>query len=276
MKYALITGSASGLGLSLTEVALEQGFIVFGTYRKTKANIGLQNKYPSKYYPIKMDVADAESVQNGLQKIEEHLEGKSLDVLINNAAMIKAKPILFSDREDLSNHFHTNVIGPFMLIKQSLSLLSRNGTQGKIININSFAGKLNLPFQGAYGISKAGLAMLSGIIRFEQQPADRVQITDIFLGMMQTEVHQRNANESMDLSASEYSVWAKKMKARINTQLKKSYHPRSVALQIFNIIGKKKMNYQYLISTNLWKIRLLLMLGNKPIVNQLIRKSYFA
>ncbi len=275
MKYIVITGAASGLGLALADHALQQGYTVFGTYRKTAPSEQLSVQYPTTFFPIHLDVTNEEMIVKAVEQLEKHLDGAALSVLINNAAFIEAKPVALCSSADLLRHFNTNVVGVFSMIKHFMPLLKSDQQNGRIVNINSVAGQLPLPFHGAYAVSKSGLTMLTNMLRLEQIPAEQIQMSDIWLGSMQTEVHERNAKNAEDLSQTDYAEWAEKMKKRVTENYSKGFLPSVIAEKVFDILKKEKMRYNYLITQNRWKVKLLLLLGNRPLIYRLIRGAYF-
>ncbi len=274
MKNILITGAASGLGLAISHYFLDKGWTVFGTYRQTLPPESVTQKYPGKFIPIHVDVTNEEMVKEAVVSVKEKIGSQVLTALINNAAFIKAKPISLCESDDLNKHFQTNVIGPFLIIKHFSPLLEKGNHPGKIINVNSLASVFPLPFQGAYGISKSGLSVLTNTFRLEK--ADHTfSLVDIWLGMVQTEVHERNVRDGMDLSNTRFSVWAEKMIARVQDLYHNGMPVDFVAAKIFKIVNKPKNSYIYIISKNKWKIKILLLFRNTPLADRLIKRTYF-
>ncbi|MFK7810272.1 MAG: hypothetical protein AB8F74_20885, partial [Saprospiraceae bacterium] len=137
------------------------------------------------------------------------------------------------------------------------------------------AGQLPLPFQGAYGISKTGLSMLSNVIRLEQFPGEEIPIVDIWLGMVQTGLHQKSIQAAAPVSASRHERRGAKMIEKVQQNIRKALTSEEAAKQLFDILNKKKPSYSYIISKGKWKIRLLLLLRNNKIAYRLIRRNYF-
>jgi len=113
-----------------------------------------------------------------------------LDVLVNNASTIGPSPmpsLLDYPVEDFRNVLDTNLIGPFLLIKNALPAMIEHG--GSIINVTSDAGQVGYPGWGAYGISKFGLEGMSQTWASELEEAG-VRVNWVDPGNMNTAMHR--------------------------------------------------------------------------------------
>jgi len=89
--------------------------------------------------------------------------------------------------EDFREVLDTNLIGPFLLIKNALPAMIERG--GSIINVTSDAGQVGYPRWGAYGISKFGLEGMSQTWASELQETG-VRINWVDPGSMNTAMHR--------------------------------------------------------------------------------------
>ncbi|PWK03347.1 short subunit dehydrogenase [Bacillus sp. VMFN-A1] len=108
---------------------------------------------------LHLDVTDEESVREAARNV-----GESLDVIINNAAILNGRGTSIEDLdiEAIKLAFDVNTLGPARVIKHFLPLLKKGENQS-IINISSEGGSLTNAYSGdyPYGLSKAALNMLS-------------------------------------------------------------------------------------------------------------------
>jgi NAD(P)-dependent dehydrogenase (short-subunit alcohol dehydrogenase family) len=114
----------------------------------------------------------------------------TLDVLVNNASTIGPSPmpnLLDYPVEDFKNVIDTNLIGPFLLIKNALPAMIEGG--GSIINVTSDAGQVGYPGWGAYGISKFGLEGMSQTWAAELAETG-VRVNWVDPGNMNTAMHR--------------------------------------------------------------------------------------
>ncbi len=160
-KIALITGASDGLGMAMAIGLGKAGaeLIINGRSRKkleaaTKeyANHGL------KIHMYVFDVTDNNQVEESIELIEK--EVGSIDILINNAGIIKRISMEDMETEDFRAVIDVNLVGPFIVSKYvGRKMIARRA--GKIININSMMSELGRNTVSAYAAAKGGLKMLT-------------------------------------------------------------------------------------------------------------------
>jgi NAD(P)-dependent dehydrogenase (short-subunit alcohol dehydrogenase family) len=194
-KNILITGASQGLGramalrfaregaagLSLVARHTDQLDAVRDEVRKTAPNIDI--------VVIEADVSKSRDLERMVATTLSQFKG-SLDVLINNASTIGPSPmpnLLDYPVEDFRTVLDTNLIGPFLLIKNALPSMIERG--GSIINVTSDAGQVGYPGWGAYGISKFGLEGMSQTWASELEETG-VRVNWVDPGNMNTAMHR--------------------------------------------------------------------------------------
>ncbi len=113
-----------------------------------------------------------------------------LDGLINAASTLGPTPLrglLDTECEDLERVVAVNLVGPFRLTRLLLGPMVLRDV-GVVVNISSDAAVQAYPGWGAYGVSKAGLDLLSRIWATELE-ASRVRILSVDPGEMDTRMH---------------------------------------------------------------------------------------
>jgi len=203
MKYnILITGASKGLGYSLTELYLSQGYFVIATYRKNLGN--LENlKGNSNLLHSLMDISDENSVKEAYESIKEKVD--HIDILINNAAIYledKSKTIEDVDIEKVIQTLNTNSVGPLRVLKYFYPLVEKS-TKKLIINISSEAGSISNCWRDreyGYCMSKSALNMLSMILQ-NYGKNKGVKVLAIHPGWMRTDMGGPDADISSKESA---------------------------------------------------------------------------
>ncbi|KKK36300.1 hypothetical protein WQ57_20010 [Mesobacillus campisalis] len=163
-KTVYITGADRGLGLALTKVFLQSGFIVFaGRYMKDWPELDeLKTENGGKLHLITLDVTSQKSVDKAAAYIEE--QAGHLDILINNAGILQDRSgDLFGEfhYEDMRMLMEVNTFGP-LRVSQSVIPLLVKGNNKILANISSEAGSLADSWrQKEYGycMSKTALNM---------------------------------------------------------------------------------------------------------------------
>ncbi|GAF80153.1 unnamed protein product, partial [marine sediment metagenome] len=108
---------------------------------------------------IQVDVSDSKEVNRMVQSVLEKF--KRVDILVNNAAIIKRGSIEDLTEEDWDRVMDVNLKGAFNCAKAVVGAMKKQ-RYGKIVNISSIAGKIgDLASAPCYGASKAGMTCLA-------------------------------------------------------------------------------------------------------------------
>ena len=161
-KIALVTGSTHGLGMAMARGLGLAGatIIVNGNSSQEKIDVAVSEyqKEGIKAFGYKFNVVNEQEVKEAIAKIES--EVGSIDILINNAGIIKRTPLLEMEVSDFREVIDIDLVSPFIVSKQVVKgMISRK--QGKIINICSMMSELGRNSVGAYAAAKGGLKLLT-------------------------------------------------------------------------------------------------------------------
>lgn len=179
MKYAskicLITGATSGLGKEIAlALALAGNHLILVCRNRDKGELVRQEILTKSNVPVDLMIADLSS-QNDIRSLVTELQKNyvSIDILINNAALVSRKQLFSIDNIEMT--LATNFLAPFLLTNSLLDML-RKSSSARIINISSAVhrwGKIDLndlqykkrkyQFMKAYAQSK----LLLNIYSFE-------------------------------------------------------------------------------------------------------------
>jgi NAD(P)-dependent dehydrogenase (short-subunit alcohol dehydrogenase family) len=175
MKFALVTGSSSGLGLEITKSLLSSGFTVFGGSR-SGTNFEHDN-----FYDVELDLNSEESVEEFFDTIREFTD--QIHLVINNAGICEMVPVSEMSVESFEEHLSTNTVGPFLLFRGLESFIINNETH--IISVLSTAAHYGYPNVAAYNASKFGQLGLIQSLKKEWKD-HRVRFTNLFPGAIDT------------------------------------------------------------------------------------------
>lgn len=183
-RSVLVTGSNRGIGLEMIRQLLgnsNRPEWIFATCRDPEGPRAQELKnVAAKYQGVKilpMDTRDPSSIRTAAAKVTEQLQGAGLNLLINNAAIVKPGTLESETAEDMMEVYQTNVIGSMLVTQAFLPLLrkasqesSKKGmscSKAAIVNVSSQAGSITdllaweLGHVINYRCSKAALNMLS-------------------------------------------------------------------------------------------------------------------
>tara|TARA_R110000796_G_scaffold68309_12_gene156493 strand:- start:6070 stop:6816 length:747 start_codon:yes stop_codon:yes gene_type:complete len=157
-KTAVITGGASGLGLTSGQRIAEEGGNVFLWDMDGEGLEKAQKKIPSAHIK-QIDITDPEAVENAAAQAAE--KTGVIDILINSAGITGATgPVQEFPIDSWRKVMQINLDGTFYCCRAIIPHMLKNG-YGRIINIASVAGKEGNPNASAYSASKAGVIGLT-------------------------------------------------------------------------------------------------------------------
>ncbi|MEM8581223.1 MAG: SDR family NAD(P)-dependent oxidoreductase, partial [Pseudomonadota bacterium] len=158
-KTALITGAARGIGLAFAKAYIAEGARV----GLCDIDIAQAEAAASKIGPdalaVQMDVTDTDSIDRAISQISEAFG--PIDVLINNAAVFTAAPIVEIEQPDYQRVFDINVAGTLFTLQAVARHMIAHGVKGKIINMASQAGRRGEALVAVYCASKAAVISLT-------------------------------------------------------------------------------------------------------------------
>ncbi|MEM8655796.1 MAG: L-iditol 2-dehydrogenase [Pseudomonadota bacterium] len=158
-KTALITGAARGIGLAFAQAYVREGARVaiadinIARAREAASQIGAQA------IAVEMDVTRQDSIDNAIAEVANAFD--QIDILINNAALFSAAPIVEIDREDFDRLFDINVKGTLFTMQAVARHMIDTGTKGAIINMASQAGRRGEALVAVYCATKAAVISLT-------------------------------------------------------------------------------------------------------------------
>ena len=185
-RISIITGGARGIGKAISEslakegckvIIIDPGYTIDGNFdekniaEKTAEEIG--NKYNVETLAITKDISIEKDIQNSIELIMKKFN--SIDIVINNAAILKDGFIFKYALNDWKKVIDTNLTGAFNLISQTSKIMKEqskkdsNYTNGRIINVISTAGIWGNFGQAAYASAKSGLIGLTRVAALDLQ-----------------------------------------------------------------------------------------------------------
>lgn len=166
-KVVLITGSSSGLGYVIADYLASQDYqvIVSGTSLEKAQEAIARSQYAKNMYALKLDISLEDDFHQAVRWIEEKFS--RLDVLVNNASVTKATPVLEISAAEFDWVTQINQRGTFQACQILGQYMAGKGA-GRIINMASLAGQNGGTATGAhYAASKGAIVTLTKIFAKE-------------------------------------------------------------------------------------------------------------
>jgi len=189
-KKVIITGASRGIGFELVQKYAEAGHEVLALSRNSdrleqlkEACLKLNPK--AQVHILSFDLAKEDMALQLMPFIESCFQ--HVDILINNAGALVAKPFTEISAEELERIYRVNVLSVFKLTQELIPKFSNNA---HIVNISSVGGvQGSVKFSGlsAYSSSKAALVALTECLAEEYKETD-LAFNCLALGAVQTEM----------------------------------------------------------------------------------------
>lgn len=158
-KVAMITGAARGIGLAFAKAYLAEGARVaicdIDLERAAQAAADLGDGAIA----VGIDVTRKDSIDAAIEQIINAFD--RIDILVNNAALFTAAPIVDIEEADYRRVFDVNVYGPLFTMQAVARRMIDAGGGGKIINMASQAGRRGEPLVAVYCATKAAVISLT-------------------------------------------------------------------------------------------------------------------
>jgi NAD(P)-dependent dehydrogenase (short-subunit alcohol dehydrogenase family) len=170
LRVAIVTGGASGIGLSIVRHLVSEGVRVIAVDRDRGACEAARDGFLKAGEPVEVVVADIGTEQGAAAAIAAAMDrfGR-IDILCNNAAVHPLALIEEHDLESWQETFRVNVDGTMLCSRAALPHMKKL-QGGTIVNIGSVSGVSPYSGGGAYAASKAAVAMLTRVLALEAGP----------------------------------------------------------------------------------------------------------
>lgn len=192
MKTVFITGARRGLGKVLAYKFSSKGFnIVLNDFEEKgileDVKNDLESKYGNKCYVYFGDISNEEVVIRMLKELKSN--NITIDVLINNAAIVTDIEIDNRDTKVFEETMHNNVTGTYLMCKYIGKYMYETKELSRIINVSSTNGiDCNFPTSIDYDASKAAINSLTKNFAIEYAP--RILVNAVAPAWMNTEMNQ--------------------------------------------------------------------------------------
>ncbi len=188
MKVAIVTGASKGIGKGCAIRLAKDGYFVVVNYSRSdesalktleeiKANGGDGIVY-------KADVSKFDEVSKMMKEVAKTYG--QIDVLVNNAGIVRDELLLMMTKENLDACYDLNVKGYFYCAQQAALKMFRK-KKGVIINMSSVSGKFALPGQSVYSSTKGAVNSMTQTLAKELAPYG-IRVNAVAPGFIETEM----------------------------------------------------------------------------------------
>ncbi|KAI1730310.1 short chain dehydrogenase domain-containing protein [Ditylenchus destructor] len=187
-RTVLITGASSGVGRSLAHEFYLKGAKLILLSRDTQKLHELCEELET-YLEDLREKTESEILKELKTICAQAKDGKTIDVLVNNAGMMSYGSFKESPLVVVRRVMEVNFFGQVSLTK---ALLDHIPDDGAIVNLGSILGRVALPYQGVYSASKHAFQAYFDSLRGEERP--QLQILNISAGYINTSLGSNALN----------------------------------------------------------------------------------
>lgn len=189
-KSIIVTGGARGIGRAIAELFLSQGANLSLIDLEPVTNL---NADKGSVYSFAGSVANASDVENFIGEVMSR--AGRIDVLVNNAGIIRDNIIWRMSEEEFDAVIDTNLKGAWLLCR-AVAPIMKEQKSGRIVNIVSRAWLGNVG-QSNYSASKGGLVSLTRVLALELA-RHNVTVNAVAPGLIDTPMTQSLSQQALD------------------------------------------------------------------------------
>lgn len=154
-KRVLVTGASSGLGRHFATVLAREGAHVVLAARRMEALRALADQLGGDATCLSLDVTDPAAIGAAVE------EAGAIDVLVNNAGVSSAQPVLDTTPEQYDHIMDANLKGAFLVATAVARGMRDRGSGGAIVNVASILGLRQGGQLAVYAMSKAAVVQMT-------------------------------------------------------------------------------------------------------------------
>lgn len=180
--HIVITGANSGIGLTTTKKYLHLGHHVYALSRSINELNTLYEKFPKTLHIVEGDVSCIKTVESFYQSISN-----KIDILVVNAGIAIAQPLIEVTEESFDNTFNINVKGAFFTVQKSLPLLNNKAS---VVLIGSIQANKGAGVWATYGATKAAIRSLTRSFA-EELSSKGIRVNCLSPGVTKTPIFEK-------------------------------------------------------------------------------------
>lgn len=182
----IVTGGSRGIGRAIVERLAAAGMDVNFTYRgnAAAANEVIAANPGGKITAAAVDVRDSAACAAFVEQVADR--AGRIDLLVNNAGVVRDNPLTALEDEDVRVVLETNVVGVFNMARAVAPYLISQ-RRGKIINLSSVSGEKGGRGQTNYAASKGAINAFTRSLAVELAPRG-ITVNAVAPGVIETEM----------------------------------------------------------------------------------------
>ena len=194
-EVVVVTGASRGIGGAIAKELASSQRKIYVAYRSQKEAakevVKQCEEQNAEALAIELDVNNGQMVTSVFESIFK--EERSIDVLVNNAAIVRDAPLLGMEERDWQDVIDTNLTGLFHVSKVVGKYMVMR-RRGRIINVSSVVARYGGRGQANYVASKGGVEAFTRALAIELAPRN-VLVNAVAPGVVETDMSKEVINE---------------------------------------------------------------------------------
>jgi rhamnulose-1-phosphate aldolase/alcohol dehydrogenase len=165
-KIAIVTGAGGGIGQAIADKMVQEGAVVVFTDLNQEALDSVTEKYSKdQAVAVTCDVTNEEAIVNAFK--DTILAFGGVDIIVHSAGLAISKSLEDTTTKDWDLLENVLVKGQFLIVKNGVEIMKKQGLGGDIVNIASKNGLVAGPNNVAYGTAKAAQQHMTRLLAAE-------------------------------------------------------------------------------------------------------------
>mgnify|MGYP000981542700 CR=1 FL=1 len=202
----IVTGASRGIGYQAAlKLANKCGHNILAIARSEEKLISLKNKVEAEHPSSNLDYLVFDFYKGDYTELEYQIKNhfSHIDVLINNAGYLDAKPFLEITPSNFDQTFAVNIKAAFLLSQIAVPLMKEGAHIVNISSMGGFQGSVKFPGLSVYSASKGAVSLFTESLAFELMEKG-IKVNALAFGAVNTDMlHSAFPDYNAPLSAEE-------------------------------------------------------------------------
>jgi 3-oxoacyl-[acyl-carrier protein] reductase len=206
-KVALVTGASRGIGAAIAKRLAADGAKVVVNYGRSETEakevVAAIHKEGGAATAVQADISSPAEIETLFAAVKKAY-GR-LDILVNNAAMMKRGELTEVTAEDIDQHFGLNVRGYLLCAKHAAAAFGSGG--GCVVNIASAISRMAYPGSVVYSATKGAIDVMTRVLAAELGPKG-VRVNAVAPGSTRTDMNSEKSGKTKEEEKQEIELTA--------------------------------------------------------------------
>lgn len=184
---ALVTGASSGIGAATARSLADAGCRLGLAARREDRLQAISSEVPTDAVSIETDLRNPEQIPEMVDEVESEFD--TIDVLVNNAGVVRPNPVASAPPADVRTQVQVNLLAVMETTRLGVRTMARSNG-GHVVIVSSMTSRTPPPGLGAYAATKSGVNSFSQALR-KEMATNGIRVTTIIPGGTASEMGEQ-------------------------------------------------------------------------------------